>query len=116
MQGWKDAKLETIAGGKVCEQFNFQLARAIENCLDPNTEAVRKRSVVLRVSIKPNHDRTQAEVEFTAEAKLVTDAAGTDSIQFSNRGTAHVRDMEQMAFGIEEPARLVPQEGVSNDS
>lgn len=45
--------LANLGGGAAVERFQEELQKVITNILDPNTEAQAKRSVVLKVTIKP---------------------------------------------------------------
>jgi len=94
---FKLASLQSIAGGEAIAQFDFQLNRAIENCLDVNTEAKAKRQVVLKVTILPTEDRKSAMVTFNAEAKLPGDRPGIEQLHFA-KNEAFVNTAHQMTF------------------
>jgi len=94
---WEEISVNGIASGKAIEQTDFQLARAIENCLDPNTEATAIRKVVLTLSLKPNADRTKAEISHKVDVKLQCDAPGVDIVQLSRtHKKGYVMVAEQM--------------------
>ena len=63
-------KLDTMRGGAALERFNVELDRVIANVLDPNTDPKAKRSVTLKVSIKPTEDREQGVVSIDCQSKL----------------------------------------------
>jgi len=54
----KDDKLtvETICGGAVQERINRAIAKVVENILDPNTDAKKKRSITLKLTFVANED------------------------------------------------------------
>lgn len=91
-----EVKLATIADGKAIAQFDFELKRALENCLDIATPATGVREVTLKVKIKPNEDRQRAEVTYQATAKLCPDAAGTDLVIFGQKGKHYVSSARQL--------------------
>jgi len=62
--------LEQLGGGAVSEMFGSELEKAIRNIADPNTDAVKKRAITLKVSMKPNKDRNLCEVEISCDSKL----------------------------------------------
>jgi hypothetical protein len=94
---FKEVQLATIADGKAIAQFNFELGKAIENCLDLATEAGAVREVKLTVKIKPNQDRSRAEITFQAISKCAPDSAGTDQVFFSSKG-AFVSSARQLTL------------------
>jgi hypothetical protein len=62
--------LGNLGGGAAVEKFEDELAKVIENILDPNTDAQAKRGIRLDVKIVPNCDRTFGKIEIVAQAKL----------------------------------------------
>jgi hypothetical protein len=62
--------LATLGGGVMAARFDEELAKVVENILDLNTEATRKREIVLRVSIKPTADRNMGVIGISADSKL----------------------------------------------
>lgn len=48
--------VEGLCGGAVQERINRALAKVVDNILDPNTEAKKKRSITLKLSFVPNED------------------------------------------------------------
>ena len=95
------ASLRNIAQGEAIAAFDFELKKAIENCMDINTEANAARTVSLKVKIKPNNDRNQAIISFQASSSLPPDAPGLDTLFLTttNEGpTAFVHTPEQMTF------------------
>lgn len=63
-------KLNTLGRGVALERFDEELARVVENVIDPNTEAKAKRKITLEVTIVPAHDRKQAAISISCQAKL----------------------------------------------
>lgn len=63
------ASLEGLAQGAAIERFNDELQRVLNNIVDPNT-ADGAREITLKVKIKPNEDRTIADVFVTCSSKV----------------------------------------------
>lgn len=62
--------LENFADGAVAERFNIELKKVLENLVDPNTDAKKKRKVQLTVTVKGNEKRELAEIEISAKTTL----------------------------------------------
>jgi hypothetical protein len=50
--------LNELADGALKEQFEEAWARLIENILDPNVATKNARVITIKISVKPNADRT----------------------------------------------------------
>ena len=61
--------LNLLRGG-VIELFDDELQAVADNILDPNTSETATRSVTLKVTIKPDADRSTAKTEVAVTAKL----------------------------------------------
>ena len=62
--------LETLANGGALEKFDLAFQAVLDNIMDPNTLPEAKRSVILRVDIKPTKDRELGTTEISCEPKL----------------------------------------------
>ena|SRR3990167_3621630 len=62
--------LETLGGGVALEKFKEELTKVVENILDPNTEPMAKRTIVLTVTVKPTRDRSDGAIDISCQAKL----------------------------------------------
>jgi len=99
---WVEVRLQSIGGGAAIDQFDHQLKEAMKNCLDLNTDATAQRTVTLKVTIKPNQQRSEAIVEYQANSKLAADSAGAETVTFNQAGKAFVRDSVQLPLGLGE--------------
>jgi len=97
-----EATLETIGGGEAIIQVNHQLKEVFKNIQDPNTDPKAKRSVTLKITIKPNHTRDQADVEYETVAKFAPDAVGKDQLEFNQTGKGFVQKAEQLPLTTRE--------------
>ena len=70
----------TIAGGGLVERLNSEIHKAVENCLDVNTEAKKMRTVTLKVKIKPDETRAFASVAVETSCTLCPPEAINTSI------------------------------------
>jgi len=52
------------------ERFDDELARALENIHDVNTDYKQPRVIVLKVALKPNEDRSLLDIQVVATSKL----------------------------------------------
>ena len=82
---YDDLSVETIGGGGAMEQVNYQLQKAIENALDPNTEAKKKRRVILKIEIEPDEAREKAVLTYSVDTKFPVDAPGADMVTISRK-------------------------------
>jgi len=96
------AGLATIAHGEIIPQADYQLGKAIENCLDPNTDAKAARVVTIKITLKPDSTRRQAEVSYEINLKTPSDATGADQILIrAQDAKGFVAKGEQLGFEIE---------------
>jgi hypothetical protein len=65
-----EANLLTIAGGGTKVLFDRAIQMVIENIKDPNTDAKKKRKIVLTFDCEPYADRSGFHVEAAVETKL----------------------------------------------
>ena len=109
MDPWEEINLEQLGGGRALAQVDECLNRAVQNIIDPNTDPKAKRKVKLTITLAPAADRSSADIEFQAEAKLAPDSAGADHLSISRNGKGYINTMTQADLPGTE-ARLVPQE------
>lgn len=62
--------LSSIANGGLQEKLNNELARVIENILDPNTDPTVKREVSIKLVLKPNDQRNSVDTIMEVKSKL----------------------------------------------
>lgn len=67
--------LKDLANGGTQEVFDYELARVLENIMDPNTTE-KAREINIKVKIKPNKERDYCDVSIDCTSKL----AQVDSI------------------------------------
>lgn len=60
----------TLAGGGVEEKLQFALDEVAANIADPNTDAKKTRKVTMTLTLKPNEQRTIANLEIDVKTSL----------------------------------------------
>lgn len=66
----KKSILEMARGGFL-EQVDYEVAKVIDNILDPNTKATGKRRITVTMELTPDDSRRQIAVSFTTKSALV---------------------------------------------
>lgn len=87
--------LETIAGGAAVERFNDELAKVVENILDPNTKAEQKRKIVMTFEFTPTATRGFGTCNVIAEAKLAAPVPVGTGLYFGLDGKGYPIVTEQ---------------------
>ncbi|WZL82658.1 hypothetical protein QBE53_05980 [Vallitaleaceae bacterium 9-2] len=62
--------LETLAGGALAEQFDEEMKKVLENINDPNTDPNAKRSITIKVTLKPDDARNMANIDASCKSSL----------------------------------------------
>jgi hypothetical protein len=90
---------------------NNELRRVIENILDPNTPAKKKRSVTLKIVFIPDESREQNRVEISCTSVLAAarESATTVWLQEDVQGNIHANESNyrQPNLGFEGEAENV---------
>lgn len=60
-----------MAQGAIMEQVNMEVGKIVDNILDPNTDAKKKRQLNLVVDFAPSADRSTVVITVTAKSKLL---------------------------------------------
>lgn len=60
-----------MASGLIKDQVNAEVNKIIDNILDINTEAKKKRTLTLTIDFLPSWDRSEVSVTATAKSKLL---------------------------------------------
>ena len=61
--------LATLCGGAVQEKIDRALEKVARNILDPNTDPTKKRTISLKITLKPDEDDNE-DVEVNAEVTM----------------------------------------------
>ena len=68
-----------MARGAIAERADYEMTRIINNILDPNTAATKKRTLTITLDILPDAERTNLRMSVIAKSKLEP----TNSVQTS---------------------------------
>lgn len=60
-----------MARGSFLEQVDYEMAKVIDNILDPNTKATGKRKITVTMELIPDDSRRQIGVSFSTKLALV---------------------------------------------
>lgn len=96
MNNFKQANIDTLENGDAKERFNYELGRAIQDCLDLNKDPKKARKVILEVILVPGEERKGITVTYQAKSKLVPDKPGSSHFVMAQDGTPYVNDSHQM--------------------
>ena len=73
----KKSILEMV-NGAIRERVDVEVNKAVDNIIDPNTEPTAKRTITLKIELKPDKERNAISVSASATAKLApVTAVGT---------------------------------------
>ena len=59
-----------MAQGAIKERVDYEMAKVVDNILDVNTEATKKRALTVTLEITPDSTRQQISVKTVAKSKL----------------------------------------------
>lgn len=59
-----------MAHGAIMERADYEMKRVLDNILDPNTKAAKKRTLTVILELLPDDDRQQIQVKATSKSKL----------------------------------------------
>ncbi len=62
--------ITNLLGGGIIEMVDDELQRVADNILDPNTKETAARTVTLKITLKPDVDRSIAQTSVDVQAKL----------------------------------------------
>ena len=59
-----------MAMGAFKERADYEMSKIIDNIVDPNTSAAKKRSLTVKIDIMPDSERQNLRITTTVSAKL----------------------------------------------
>lgn len=66
----KEINILDIMGGAVGERAAYELDKVVRNCMDPNTEAKKARTLTIQFTITPTEARDSAGIKVSVKSKL----------------------------------------------
>lgn len=105
-----------MARGAILEACDVEVSKVMENILDVNTQATKKREVNIKIVFEPSADRQQVNVSAVSSSKLVASNAVQTSLFCGKDSSGNIQAVEMTPnipgqvdfFGNEqeEPAEL----------
>ena len=97
MQERKKSFLE-IGKGAMLERFDYELEKAVDNILDPNTPANKPRKITLTITLKPDADRQTISHEVVVKSTLqpTHPISGATAIMPNGKGVSLVEMVPQI--------------------
>lgn len=86
--------LNDMMGGAVTERFSATLKTVLANIADPNTDATRKRKIVLELTISPNKDRMTGDYSLSCKPTLAPLSPITATMMFERDDEGNVTATE----------------------
>lgn len=91
MDGEVKKSILEMARGGFLEQVSYEMAKVIDNILDPNTKATGKRRITVTMELIPDDSRTKIAVSFATKLGLVATNPLTTSLHvIGDRDTGEV--------------------------
>ena len=85
-----------MAHGAIMERADYEMKKVMDNILDPNTKAAKKRTLTVTLELLPDESRQQIQVKAVSKSKLEPTNAVTTSLYVtgnSDTGEAQVVEM-----------------------
>lgn len=74
--------LEELAEGATGERWLLAFDQLLDNALDPNRDAEAKRSITLKIAVKPNEKRNGGKMSILVTSKLAPLSEISEQIHF----------------------------------
>lgn len=68
------ASILDMAMGAIKERTDYEMTRIMENIQDTNTQAAKKRSLIIQIDFMPDEQRTKMAFQTTVKSKTVPTA------------------------------------------
>lgn len=98
----ENVNLQNLAGGAAVERFDYELDKVLENILDVNMDAKKKRTVVLKVHFTPDSERNAAGIEIECSSSLAPVASHESHIyvgkDVTGKAIAKQNNLKQTTF------------------
>lgn len=93
---YKKSILEMAHGGFL-EQVDYEMAKVIDNIMDPNTNATGKRKITITMELTPDDSRLNIAVRFSTKLALVaTNPLTTSLYVVGESGTGEMQVVENV--------------------
>lgn len=103
--------IANIAGGALVEQVDTEIQRVLENIIDPNTEATKKRKITITLVFEPIADRDATNISFTTKSTLVPAIPVETRVAFERDGNGNVIAEELVRGSIKGQSKIDHETG-----
>jgi len=91
------ASIVQMRGGAFLERADYEMAKIMNNIMDPNTKATAKRTLTLTFNLTPDDDRANIGIDCVVKSKLASTNPVTTSLFITGRErTGEVRAVENV--------------------
>jgi hypothetical protein len=104
----KKIELATFQSGAISDLFGMEFARVLANIHDPNTVPNKARTITIKMEIKPDKTRRNAEVKVHSSSSLAA-IRPTESFMFFDRD-----DKGKISAYEDDPGPVLP--GMEEDN
>ena len=80
MDGLNKKSIIDMARGAIKERADYEMTKAVENILDPNTSATAPRKITVTLTLKPDDTRQNIAVSCVAKSMLAATNPVTTSL------------------------------------
>ena len=85
-----------MAMGAIIERADYEMSKIIDNIMDINTKADKKRTLTLSIEITPDSERKTLQVKATAKSKLEPTNAVSTALYITNGTQGEVVAVEMV--------------------
>lgn len=85
-----------MAQGAIQERTDYEMAKVIDNILDVNTKAAKKRTLTLTLELLPDDERRTIQVRATAKSKLEPTNPVSTSLYITGDSNGEVTAVEMV--------------------
>jgi len=96
MRERKESSILEMARGAILEACDVEVSKVMENILDLNTPATKKREVNIKITFEPSADRQQVNVSALSSAKLVPTNAVQTSLFCGKDSSGKIQAVEMV--------------------
>lgn len=82
--------LDALCNGALTERFNTEFAKFLRNLVDPNTDAKKKRKLILILEATPNADRDFCVMNYDVQTKLAAPSTISQTVFLTQNGNGEV--------------------------
>ena len=84
--------ISNIADGALVEQVDCEIQKVLANIIDVNTDATKKRKIVVTLTFEPSDDRDITDVTFETKSQLQPSRKQTTRVAFEKHGSKIVAE------------------------